>query len=183
MRERFPTVSVIALIAAAVAWLALAAGCDTTYVFDDIDLGDDHGARAPREKSNSQYLRAVYADLIGRAPEAYEFEIRVDGQELFRFPIDEQRALVQTLDGVGDPAPLRALLAAGLVHSSEIELPAKSEVDDPEAFIADQFRRYLGRDPGVYELRAFLDEWDADPAVNPRTVVRAILGAREYQSY
>lgn len=161
---------------------ALATACDTQYEFEDVTIGDDQTGRAPRAKSNSQFVRSVYADLIGRAPELYDLVIRFNGAEALRLPLDEQQLLVNALDAVGDPTPLRNLIVAGLVHHAEASLPDKVEVDDPEQFIRDQFRRFLGREPNAYELRAFADEWAADPKVNPRTVVRALIASREYQS-
>ena len=173
-----------ALAAALAAAALLAAACgETTYVFDDVTVGDEDGARVPRERSNSQFVRAVYGDLVGRAPESYEFVVSAGGNELLRFPVDEQSLLVDVLEGMGDPRPLRALLTAGLVASDEVSLPERGDVDDPAAFIADQFRRLLGREPSVYELRAFVDQWRSDEAVGPRTVVRALIGSREYQSF
>lgn len=173
------------LALALAATLALAAAaCETIYEFEPVPIGDDDGARAPRPRTNQQFVRAIYADLVGRAPETYDFRV-VDpsGALLATFRLDEQALLLFTLDGVGDPAPLRALIAAGLVRSAEVALPEKDEVTDPATWIADQFRRLLGREPNAYELKAFLAEWEADPAVNPRTVVRAIVQSREYQSY
>lgn len=160
-----------------------APACDTTYVFDPIEVGEGDDGRAPRARSNSQFLRAVYADLVGRQPESYDFVLTSQGSEIGRLPIEEQQYLLNALDGVGDPTPLRALIVAGLVRSAEVEIPDKSEVDDPAAFISEQFRRFLGRDPGAYELRAFLDEWQDDPAVGPHAVVRALIDSREYQSF
>lgn len=169
---------------AALLFPLLLAACGTTsYEFDDVDVGDQDGARTPRERSNSQFVRAVYADLVGRAPESYDFVVSADGSELFRFPVDEQSLLVDVLEGMGDSRPLRARLTAGLVASAEVDIPGKDEVDDPEAFIAEQFRRFLGREPSAYELRAFADEWRTDDAVGPRAIVRALIGSREYQSF
>ena len=159
------------------------AGCTTSYEFDAATLGDDAAGRAPRPRSNSQFIRAVYTDVLGRAPAVYDFALQ-DGQGtlLYAYPINEQRDLVSALDALGDSAPLRATFAAGLLDSAEVTLPEKNEVEDPAAFIQDQFRGLLGREPGSYELRAFEDAWDSDDAVGPRTVIRAILGSREYQS-
>lgn len=166
--------------------LALAAAigltaCDTTYAFDPIQVGDDHAGRAPTPASNVQFVRGVYADLLGRTPEIYDFEVTVAGGSN-TFQVDEQRFLVGALDSVGDPDPLRGAITAGLVRSAEVTLPEKNDVADPEAFIREQFRRFLGRDPASYELVTFAEEWTADPAVGPRTVVRALIGSREYQS-
>jgi hypothetical protein len=173
------------LLAAALAACALlgAAGCgDAEYGFAPIAIGDDQAGRTPKARSNAQFVRAVYADLIGRAPEAYDFNVTYGGQPGFSFQVDENGFLVDALDGMGDPDALRAVIVAGLVNSSEVSFPEKSEVADPAAFITEQFRRFLGRDPGAYELAAFESEWKADPAVGPKTVVRALIGSREYQS-
>ncbi len=166
----------------AVLWMASA--CETTtYEFDPVAVGGDPSA-APRPKSNGQWLRAIFADVIGRAPESYDFEI-LDGSGTVvdSFPIDEERILLGILENLGDPAPLRAIVAAGLTASREAGLPEKDEVTDPADFIRDQFEKYLGRSPGAYELAAFVAEWETDPAVNPRTVVRALVTSREYQSF
>jgi hypothetical protein len=167
---------------AAIAIASVACG-ETTYEFDDVGVGDVDQGRTPRPRSNGQFVRAGYADLLGRAPEAYDFVVENAGTELFRFPIDEQEQLLGVLDGVGDSAPLRDLLVAGLVSSDEVDLPDRDDVSDPEEFITEQFQQLLGRDPSVYELEAFAAEWDSDDSVNPRTVVRALLSSREYQSF
>jgi hypothetical protein len=169
------------LAAAALASLFGLSACDSTYSFDAIEVGGDQAGRAPSPATNAQFIRGVYADLLGRTPEIYDFQVSFQGQS-FVFPIDEQRTLVDALDSVGDPDALRALLVAGFVRSAEVEVPEKDAVGDPAEFIREQFRRYLGREPGSYELVAFEREWAADPAVGPRTVIRALIGSREYQS-
>lgn len=167
-----------------VAALALAAGaCDTTYDFDRTTVGEDDGTSGTaRSRTSSQFVRGLFADVLGRAPERYDFVVTVNGQPGFTLPIDEETFLVDTLDGMGDPAPLRALIVKGVVESEEVDLPIKSSVGDPAAFIADQFRRLLGREPNAYELAAFVEAWSSDPAVGPKAVVRALAGSREYQS-
>ena len=163
--------------------LAAAPGCgETTYEFDSVGVGDDGDTRAPRPRSNQQFLRAVFADLLGRAPEVYDFVIAVNNAEAGRLRIDEQQFLLGALDSVGDPTPMRSLLVSGLVRHAEAELPAKDDVSDPDAFIRGQFRQFLGREPNAYELRGFREAWDTDEAVNPRTVTRALIDSREYQS-
>lgn len=168
----------------AVALAALVAACgDTTYVFDDVGVGDDEAGRTPRERSNAQFIKAVYADLVGRSTEAYALAISNDGTLVFNLPLDEQQILEGYLGGLGDSRAARAILVAGLVEHAEIDIPDKGEVADPEAFIAEQFRTFLGREPSVYELESFAAEWAADSAVNPKTVIRALIGSREYQSF
>jgi hypothetical protein len=162
--------------------LALGAGCSTTYDFDPVTVGEDDSGRDPRPKSSSQFIRSVYADLYGRTPEVYDFTITQGAQILVQFPIDEQEQLVAAQDAVGDPTSLRSRLVAGMVRAAEAGLPTKASVSDPAEFIADKFRRLLGREPSPYELAIFVGEWNADPAVGPHAIVRALIGSREYQS-
>lgn len=163
--------------------LALALGaCTDLYDYDPATAGEaEEGTRAPRAKSPAQFVRGIYADVVGRAPERYDFALRIDGQEVLRFPLDEEAQLVGALDGLGDSQPMRNLIAKGLLHSAEVTVPDKAAVD-PTEFITEQFRTLLGRDPNPYELAAFTTEWQREPAVGPRTILRAILGSREYQS-
>lgn len=165
---------------AAVTALGLAA-CDRTYAFEPLEVGDDQAGRAPAAVSNAQFIRTVYSDLLGRAPAVYDVEIDPAGGGA-TVQIDEQLSLEYALDSLGDPDPLRAEIVAGLVRSPDAQLPEKEQVADRRGFIREQFRRFLGREPGSYELLAFEAEWAADPAVGPRTVVRALIGSREYQS-
>ena len=162
--------------------IALATACaDTTYDYDPATAGDvEGGEREPRAKSSSQFLRGLYADLLGRTPESFDFIIKVGAQET-RLPLDEEMQLTAVLEGLGDSLPMRNLLVKGLLHSTEITIPAKDTVT-AQAYITEQFRRLLGREPNAYELGAFADEWAKDPAVGPRTIIRAIVGSREYQS-
>ncbi|MEZ4295229.1 MAG: hypothetical protein R3B70_09660 [Polyangiaceae bacterium] len=159
------------------------AGCTTTYEMDSFTVGDDGTDRAPEPISNSQFVRGVYVDVLGRAPDVYEYTFKdASGAELLAFPIQEQKNLVDVLDGMGDPAPMRAVLCAGLLGSAEVSLPEKAEVTDPAGFIRQQFRTLLGREPNTYELSAFEQAWADSEATGPRTVIRAILGSQEYQS-
>lgn len=160
--------------------LALATCADTTYDYDPLATGDVEGDRAPRAKTSSQFLRGLYADLLGRSPESYEFTLTF-GAATLPIPVAEETQLADVLDGLGDSLPLRNLVVKGLLHSAEVTLPAKAEVD-PEDYIRDKFRGLLGREPNAYELGAFTDAWAKDPATGPRTIIRAIIGSREYQS-
>jgi len=170
-------------VAAAVAATAAACTTETTYAFDDVTIGSDDNTGEPRARSNSQFVRALYADLIGRTPESYDLVLTNAGAEAGRFALDEQQIVLQALDDVGDPTPMRALLATALTNSAEANIPAKGEVEDAATYITEQFNKLLGRDPNAYELAAFVDEWKSDSHVNPRTLIRALVGSREYQSY
>ena len=89
------------------------------------------------------------------------------------------------LDGIGDSMPMRNLIVKGLLHSTEVTIPDKataSNAGDPRPYIKTQFEKLLGRSPNAYELEAFAAEWIKEPAVGPRTIIRAIIGSREYQS-
>jgi hypothetical protein len=163
--------------------LCALAACTTTYNYDPASAGEQEGGdRAPRSKTSSQFLRGVYADLLGRAPQTYDFTLQLNGVTQFTLPLDEQAQLETVLDGIGDPLPMRNLVVNGLLHSTEVVVPDKASVADPSAYIRKQFTALLGRDPNVYELRAFSDAWAHDPAVGPRAVIRAIVASREYQS-
>src|SRR5262245_56363769 len=129
-----------------------AAACTTTYDYDPSTVGDtDGGDRAPRGKTSSQFLRGVYADLLGRAPQTYDFTLQVNGVTQFTLPLDEQTQLVNVLDGLGDALPMRNLLVNGLLHSTEVTIPDKAGIADAPGYIRQQFTRLLGREPNVYE--------------------------------
>jgi hypothetical protein len=157
------------------------AACATTYDYDPLEVGKPDGEPHPvRDKSSSQFVRGVYSDLLGRTPTSYELTLSVNGAPVVTLPIDEQAQLVAVLDGIGDARPMRNLLVNGLLHGAEVALPDKAAVADPRGFVRQQFARLLGREPNAYELAAFAGAW-SDPAVGPRTVVRAITASREYQ--
>jgi hypothetical protein len=158
------------------------AACTDVYDFDRTNAGESEGGeRALRGKTSSQFLRTVYADLLGRTPESFELVVSVQGTVVFRLPTDEEMFLAGALDGLGDSLPMRNLIVKGLLHSTEVTVPEKNAVDARE-FITEQFRRLLGREPNTYELEAFAKEWATDVSVGPRTVIRAIIASREYQS-
>ncbi len=167
----------------AIACALVLAACTQTYNYDPASAGEPEGSdRAPRGKTSTQFVRGVYADLLGRTPESYDFTVEVNGNPAGTFPIDEQTELVDTLDGLGDSLPMRNLIVNGLLHGSEVTLPDKASIADPRDYITQQFTRLLGREPNVYELDAFATAWKTDPAVGPRSIIRAIVGSREYQS-
>lgn len=160
-----------------------ASACTDTYEYEPAVAGEAEGGQAQRRaKTSSQFLRGLYADVVARTPENFELVVRFNGAEAFRLPLDEEAQLIGVLEGLGDSLPLRNLIAKGLLHSAEAKLPDKASVADPRAFIREQFRRFLGREPNPYELEQFAGEWTKDAAVGPRTIIRAIVGSREYQS-
>jgi hypothetical protein len=164
-------------------WVLAAAACTTTYDYDPTTVGDPEGSdRAPHSKTSNQFVRDVYADLLGRTPESYDFTLAINGVTQLTLPVDEQTELVNVLDGIGDPLPMRNLIVNGLLHGAEVTIPDKAGVTDARGYIQQQFTRLLGREPNVYELQGFADAWARDPAVGPRTIIRAIVGSREYQS-
>jgi hypothetical protein len=159
-----------------------ASGCAHTYDYDPASAGDQEGsAKQPRGKTSDEFLRSIYADLLGRTPQTYDFVLQINGTEAARFKIDESSILTTTLDGVGDSTPMRALVVNGMLHGAELQVPDKSTVSDARGYITDQFKKLLGREPNPYELQTFADAWSSDPAVGPRTIIRAIVGSREYQ--
>jgi len=159
-----------------------AAACTETLDYDPATAGDEEGDRAPRAKTSTEFVRGVYADLLGRTPETFEFVVTFSGVEALRFRLDEEAQLTNVLDGLGDSLPMRNLIVNGILHSTEITIPDKASVAEPRDYIGDQFRRLLGREPNAYELESFAGEWASDPDVGPRTIIRAIIGSREYQS-
>jgi len=172
--KRLATLTIAAALAAS--------ACTETYAYDPATAGEAEADHQARAKTSSQFLRGLYADVLSRTPETFEFVVRLDGAEVLRFPLDEEAQLTAVLEGIGDSLPMRNLIAKGLLHSTEVAIPARAAIADPRAYIRDQFRRFLGRDPNPYELEQFAGEWAQDAAVGPRTVIRAIVGSREYQS-
>jgi len=74
-------------------------------------------------------------------------------------------------------------VVAGLVRSLEVDMPAKESIADPAAWISEQFRRFPRPGAQCVRARHHGARWSDDPAVGPRTVTRAIIGSREYQSF
>lgn len=162
--------------------LSAAAACTDTYEYEPAAAGEAEDAREPRGKTSSQFLRGLYADVLSRTPETFELVLRLNGQVIVRFTLDEEAQLTNMLDGLGDSLPLRNLVATGLLHTEEASIPGKTAVASPRDYIREQFRRFLGREPNAYELEQFHGEWVRDPAVGPHTIIRALVGSREYQS-
>lgn len=129
-------------------------------------------ARPRRRKSDFQFIRSLFVDLLGRPP-AYE----------------EFRNMRNALQALSDPTPLRGVLAKVLVDSSATIPPPEAAATDErypgDRFrpqIVDLFRRLLGRDPTAAELQAFAQVL-AEPGATWRTAAMGILSSLQYQEY
>lgn len=163
--------------------VAFACACTDVYDYDKTNAGEPEApGQTVNASTSTRFIRSVYADLLDRTPETYELVLSYQGTVLFRFNADEEALLASSLDGLGDSTPMRNLLVNGLLHGDEVTLPPKATVNGRD-YIREQFRKLLGREPNIYELEAFANEWDHDPAVGPRTIIRALIGSREYQSH
>jgi hypothetical protein len=130
-------------------------------------LGSEaYAANAARKKPKSerQFLRGLYMDLLERVPDH-----------------DELRNLRNALQSMADPAPLKAVLAKLILDSGQAKLPGLGRGGERE-FAAECFRRYLGRQATDAELDAFAGEL-GQGAARPDLVVRTLVGSVEYQYY
>ncbi len=120
-----------------------------------------------RQKSERQFLRGLYMDLLERTPQA-----------------DELRNLRNAMTAMADPTPLRSVLAKVILDSKEAKVPPRgpgSAAGDRE-FVAACFLRYLAREPGERELTTFTGKLQQG-ATEPAQIVRALIGSLEYQTY
>ncbi|MEC7582957.1 MAG: hypothetical protein VYE77_01455 [Planctomycetota bacterium] len=117
-----------------------------------------------RTKTERQFLRGLYVDLLERVP---------DEQEM--------RNLRNAMQAMADPAPLRTVLAKVILDSSKRRLPPYRKGEDQE-FVRECFQRYLARSPNQPELAAFTEVLASDGG-EPIHVVRALVGSLEYQTY
>jgi hypothetical protein len=123
--------------------------------------------RAARKRpvSNRLFARALYVDLLDRAPDEAE-----------------ARRLRTALDGMSDAGPLRSVFARVLIDSGMVALPEKKSIRDPRTWIAQRFEALLGRAPSTQELDTFAVAF-ADEACRPATVLYALVTHAEYQLY
>ena len=117
-----------------------------------------------RKLENRHFVSAIWVDLLRREPTD-----------------SEARRVRGALDGLSDPLPLRSVLARTMLESGQVELPAKASIEDPTAWVADLFRRLLGREASRDELKAFVGAF-YDPACRPETVLHALVSHPEYHS-
>lgn len=128
--------------------------------------GEPYAALADRlrPKGERQFLRGLYMDLLERVPDH-----------------DELRNLRNALQSMADPAPLKAVLSKLILDSGQARLPPLDR-GDAAGFVAECFRRYLGREPTAREREVFGHEL-AQGGAEASHVVRTLLGSVEYQYY
>jgi hypothetical protein len=129
-------------------------------------LSDRYGgaARAPKAKTDRQFIRSLFVDVLGRPP-AYE----------------EFRNMRNALQAIADPKPLRGVLAKVLLDSGAA-LPPAAPADEPEKQVTELFHRLLGRDPERKEHAAFTAAL-REPGATWRIAAMAMLSSAQYQYY
>lgn len=115
--------------------------------------------------SNRAFVNALHVDLLGRMPTQAEAE-----------PMRE------ALDGLGDSAPLRSILARLLLDSGRVEIPEKAAIGDQRVWAAALFPRFFGREGSEGEVNAVCGALD-EPSCRPATVLYALLSHPEYHRY
>jgi len=115
--------------------------------------------------SNRAFVNALHVDLLGRMPTKVEAE-----------PMRE------ALDGLGDSAPLRSILARLLLDSGRVPIPKKSAISDPRKWAASLFPRFFGREASEKELNAVCGALD-EPFCRPSTILYALLSHPEYHRF
>lgn len=144
--------------------------------------------RGPRAKSDHQFIRSLFVDLLGRPPSYEEF-----------------RNMRNALQALADPTPLRGVLAKVLLDSSAAlppsdpaALPATAPVAGTPGATSDGsgaatdarrrvpvielFHRLLGRDPSTRELDTFLAVL-AEPGATWRTAAMGLMNSPQYALY
>lgn len=119
-------------------------------------------AKKPKPRTDRQFVRSIFTDLLGRQP---------DYQEL--------RNVRNALQSMADSTPLRAVIAKVLLDSRDAQLPRVKEGEE-EAFIAECFLRYLGRDVEQGEQSKFASAL-RDGSANGKLVIRTLVTSPEYQ--
>jgi len=120
--------------------------------------------RTKRPRTNHQFVRSLYMDLLERQPDYQEF-----------------RNMRNALLSMADPSPLRAVMAKVILDSGRAKLPEMARGDE-EDFIRGCFLRYLGRHPTQLEQTKFTNIVK-DPDITGEVVVRALVTSPEYQYY
>lgn len=130
-------------------------------------LSDRYFAHVPklRPKSDIQYIRMLYVDLLNREPTQDEFDY-----------------VQNALQSFADPIPLRSVIAKILLDSKFVQIPAKPVEDAMPDWIRAQYLRFLSRGPGEAEMDATLTALRAE-GVTCKTIWQGILSSQEYQFY
>ena len=115
--------------------------------------------------SNRAFVNAMHVDLLGRKPTPEEAE-----------PMRE------ALDGLGDSAPLRSILARLMIDSGKVPIPDKQELGDWDAWTKELFRRLFGREASPGELSAVSAALN-EPSCQPSTIIYALLSHPEYHRF
>ena len=115
--------------------------------------------------SNRAFVNALHVDLLGRMPTRAEAE-----------PMRE------ALDGLGDSAPLRSILARLLLDSGRVKVPSKGELSSRRDWAASLFPRFFGREAAEVELDAICEALD-EPSCQPSTILYALLSHPEYHRF
>ena len=115
--------------------------------------------------SNRAFVNALHVDLLGRMPTKEEAE-----------PMRE------ALDGLGDSAPLRSILARLLLDSGRVTIPTKAELSNRRDWAASLFPRFFGREATPAELDAVCGALD-EPSCKPSTILYALLSHPEYHRF
>lgn len=116
----------------------------------------------PRPKSDRVFVRSLYADLLGRAPDYQEF-----------------RRCRNALLALSDSRPLRSVLIKMMLDANLGEIGAPGE--DKAAFVRSLYLRFLAREPTAKESEGFAKELAAEG--DAKLLVRALLTHSEYQTY
>jgi len=115
--------------------------------------------------SNRAFVNAIHVDLLGRTPTPLEAE-----------PMRE------ALDGLGDSAPLRSILARLMLDSGKVPLQTKHEISDWDEWTKELFNRLFGREASGEELKA-VREALSGPSCQPATIIYALLSHPEYHRF
>jgi hypothetical protein len=119
-------------------------------------------AKYPRAKTDPQWIRTLYADLLGARPDYREFR-------------DTRNALL----ALADSTPIRRVLGRVVVDSRKADRAAAAGAD-PKRWVEERFLLLLGRRPKPAEATAFEE---ALRGHGPRLVLRALVQSKEYQTY
>jgi hypothetical protein len=119
-------------------------------------------AKYPRPKTDAQWIRTIYVDLLNARPDYREFR-------------DTRNALL----ALADSTPIRRVLAKVMIDSKKADRAAAVGAD-PKAWISERFLLLLGRPPSDRELEAYGQVLKEG---GPRVVLRAIVQSHDYQTY